>query len=299
MSFISFESTAQLHISTNMRRDGVFNEITKEYDLISEYKEELTFFEFNKAFTMFTHTTPNLTSSYKIKSSAYNKENETWEFEIMSDVGNHYYMIIDQKKNNIRFIYDRDNSTLFIQYTIKRLWSGKEMNIDYCGRELTAPTNLKLPAACDLLSTNYVQKIFSTKTEVSVKDASLKDPSMTQSCFFKWDDINTPHTGILVQVMKNPVYNQYPEFISDFVKLKLQDGEIIEDDDNVIKYLPFYFGGKVGAYSFQRARFYWTCGGNYLFMLAFNVSTLTEENMVATAKNLISEINDNFNSNLK
>lgn len=45
MSFISFESTAQLHISTNMRRDGVFNEITKEYDLISEYKEELTFFE--------------------------------------------------------------------------------------------------------------------------------------------------------------------------------------------------------------------------------------------------------------
>lgn len=300
LSFISFESFAQMHISTNMRRDAVFNEITREYDLISEDKEELTFFEFNKDFTMFKHTTPNITSSYIIKSSTRNKENETWDFEIMSDVGNRYYMILDKKKNNIRFIYTRDNSTLLTQHTIKSLWFDKEKNTDYCNSELTEPSNLKLPLACDLLSPEYIKNILNINTDISVKDASIEEPSMTQSCFFKWDDENTEHAGLLVQVLKNPVYNKYPEYILDFVKLKLEDGEISkEDENNIIEYSPFSFNGGVGAYSFQKAYFYWTCGGNYQFMLAFNISTLTEEKMVALAIRIITEINGNFISNIK
>jgi hypothetical protein len=79
---------AQIHISTNLRRDAIFNEITKEYDLLSEDTEEITFFEFNKEFTIVKHTTPTITSSYIIKSFKEDKENERWEFEIMSDVGN-------------------------------------------------------------------------------------------------------------------------------------------------------------------------------------------------------------------
>ena len=113
---------AQMHISTNLRGDYVYNESTEEYDLLGEDKEELTFFEFNKEFTMFKHTTPTMTSAYTIKSTKEDKENERWEFDIMSDVGNSYFMILDVKNNNIRFVYKKNSSTYLVRHTIKRLW---------------------------------------------------------------------------------------------------------------------------------------------------------------------------------
>ena len=122
LSIISFECFAQMHISTNLRQDAIFNETTREYDLIGQDKEELTFFDFNKDFTMFKHTTPTITSSYIIKSSTEDKENERWEFDIMSDVGNSYYMILDLKNNSIRFIYTKNGSTYLVQHSIKKLW---------------------------------------------------------------------------------------------------------------------------------------------------------------------------------
>lgn len=122
LTFISIEGFAQMHISTNLRRDAVFNKTTKKYDLIGEDKEELTFFEFNKQLTMFKHKTPTITSAYTINSSKEDKENDRWEFDIMSDVGNSYYMILDLKNENIRFIYTRNGSTYLVQHTIKKLW---------------------------------------------------------------------------------------------------------------------------------------------------------------------------------
>ncbi len=114
--------SAQMHISTFLRSDAVFNETTEEYDLLNEDKEELTFFEFNKELTMFKHTTPTITSAYTVKSSTEDKENERWEFDIMSDVGNKYLMILDMKNNNIRFIYTKNGSTYLVQHSIKKLW---------------------------------------------------------------------------------------------------------------------------------------------------------------------------------
>jgi len=121
LSFVTFECIAQIYISTNLIQFAIFNEKTREYDLIGE-KEEITFFEFNKQFTFFKHTTPTITSAYTIKSSKEDKVNERWEFDIMSDVGNSYYMILDLKNNNIRFIYTKNGSIYLLQYSIKKLW---------------------------------------------------------------------------------------------------------------------------------------------------------------------------------
>ena len=114
--------SAQMHISTFLRRDAFFNETTQEYDLLNEDKEELTFFEFNKELTMFKHTTPTITSAYMVKSYTEDKENERWEFDIMSDVGNKYLLILDMKNDNIRFIYKRNDSTYQVHHSIKKLW---------------------------------------------------------------------------------------------------------------------------------------------------------------------------------
>jgi len=114
--------SAQMHVSTNLKRGSVFNETTEEYDLLYEDKEELTFFEFSKGFTMVKHTTPTITSAYTIKSSTEDVENERWELDIMSDVGNKYLMILDMRYNNVRFIYKKNGSTYRIEYSIKKLW---------------------------------------------------------------------------------------------------------------------------------------------------------------------------------
>lgn len=111
-----------MHISTSLRRDAVFNLKTQTYDLIGEDHEELTFFDFNQELTMFKHTTPSITSAYIIKSTVEDKEHERWEFDVISDVGNKYLMILDVKNNNIRFIAEREDGTYLVQHTIKKIW---------------------------------------------------------------------------------------------------------------------------------------------------------------------------------
>ena len=122
----SLQLKAQMNISTNLRQDGVYNEVSKEWEVISTDDEVLTFFEFNKDFTMFKHTTASITSAYMIKSSEEDKKREQWELDIVSDVGNKYVMIIDLKNDNVRFIYKNDDKMYMVHHTIKKVWFDEE-----------------------------------------------------------------------------------------------------------------------------------------------------------------------------
>lgn len=118
---------AQLHISTNMRKDYSWNESKSEWVLESIDKESSTFFDFNKDETMFTHTTKDLKSSYVIKSEDHEKDTEIWTFEIVSDVGNKYTMILDLTPDfkNIRFAgIDKETGRSFlVRHSIKAIWT--------------------------------------------------------------------------------------------------------------------------------------------------------------------------------
>ena len=122
----SLQLMAQMNISTNLRQDGVYDEVSEEWEVLSTDDEELTFFEFNKDFTMFKHTTASMTSAYMIKSSEEDKEREQWELDLVSDVGNRYTMIIDLKNDNIRFIYKNDDKMHMVHHTIKKVWFDEE-----------------------------------------------------------------------------------------------------------------------------------------------------------------------------
>ena len=113
---------AQIHISTNLRQDGKFNTTTKLYDSASKDTKELSYFEFDKDLTMFTHHTFTKTSSYLIKSTKKDETNSRWEFDVLSDAGYSYYMIIDIINNNIRFIYREEGATYLAQFNITRFW---------------------------------------------------------------------------------------------------------------------------------------------------------------------------------
>ena len=74
---------AQINISTDLRQDGIYKSETEEWEVLCTNDEELTFFEFNKEFTIFKHTTPTITSAYLIKSQEENNELEQFELSIV------------------------------------------------------------------------------------------------------------------------------------------------------------------------------------------------------------------------
>lgn len=117
-----FIISAQMNISTDLRKDGIWDDVSEEWSLISENNEELTFFVFNTDLTMFKHTTSSVTSAYLIKSQEKDEENDQFELSIVSDVGNKYIMIIDFKNDNLRFIYDNDGESRMVWHRIKSVW---------------------------------------------------------------------------------------------------------------------------------------------------------------------------------
>lgn len=125
---ISSEMFAQMNISTDLRQDGIWNNETEEWEVISTNDEELTFFEFNKEFTMFKHTTPSMTSAYLIKSQEEDKVREQFELSIVSDAGNKYLMLIDFKNQNLRFIYENEGALIMVWHRIKRVWFEDDEN---------------------------------------------------------------------------------------------------------------------------------------------------------------------------
>lgn len=123
IAVISTQLLAQkMNISTNLREDCVYDSVANQWDVLSSNDDELTFFEFNKDFTMFKHTTPSITSAYMIKTNKEDKEKNQFQLEIVSDVGNAYIMVIDLNEQNMKFFYERGESLYMVKHTIKKVW---------------------------------------------------------------------------------------------------------------------------------------------------------------------------------
>ena len=102
LSVAGFSTYAQLHITTSVREDYLWNEEKNDWVFDTQNKNEATFFDFNKDMTMVKHTTPTMTSNYLIKSEVMvDKNRKKYEFDVMSDVGNKYHALIDVTNNNI------------------------------------------------------------------------------------------------------------------------------------------------------------------------------------------------------
>ncbi len=124
LSVAGFSTYAQLHITTSVREDYLWNEEKNDWVFDTQNKNEATFFDFNKDMTMVKHTTSTMTSNYLIKSEVMvDKNRKKYEFDVMSDVGNKYHAIIDVTNNNIRFIgTSSDGGSFMVRHQIKRIW---------------------------------------------------------------------------------------------------------------------------------------------------------------------------------
>lgn len=166
--------------------------------------------------------------------------------------------------------------------------------------EAVDPSTLSIPNACEMISEATLQSILNiTGSAVNIKEANDPGNKSAKSCFFKWDAADTPNAGILIQILTNPVYSEYPQYISNYVSSKLTEGETVLGSEKPTRFNKFTAGEITGAYSFDQSRFYWNLGNNYLFMLAFNVSSLSEDKMVNVAEKIVVEVNKNFAGKLK
>lgn len=71
---VALTSFGQLNVSTNSRSDFIWDAKNKDWVFESKDSESLTFFEFNKDFTLVKHTTGLSSSGYLIKSQEHDEE---------------------------------------------------------------------------------------------------------------------------------------------------------------------------------------------------------------------------------
>lgn len=161
------------------------------------------------------------------------------------------------------------------------------------------PSTLKIPSSCSMITSAEVKEILNAKSNVTVKDATDPTNTFSKSCFFRWDDVDSPNAGIMIQIQTNSVFGDYPEYVTNYIASKLENGEMVMGDDKPLMFSKFDVNGRPGAYSYQQARFYWTIDNNYIFTLFFNVSTLKEKDMVKAAKKIIEKVNSNFAKSVK
>ncbi len=170
--------------------------------------------------------------------------------------------------------------------TLKGKGSGKKATINDAG----------LPEPCELITIEELSRIFRISQDaISIKDASDAAAPHTVSCFFRWDAGAYDNQGILIQVMKNPIPEEFEYWVSTFVSSKRTKGEqTFMGEPLNFKYKDYPGYGDDGSYSYELGKYFWRIGEEKVFMIAFKVDGLLENQQVDYAN----KINDKMMSHL-
>ncbi len=155
------------------------------------------------------------------------------------------------------------------------------------------PSNLPLPDACTLVTAADVAKIMNVDAgDIEIKDGSGRSSAHSRACFFKWIG-ERPNAGILVQVQKNPVGDEFPGWATSFVESKRSMGEsdFTGSGENV-KYKKLEGLGDDASYSYEMGKYIWRTGNDYVYMVAFN-EEMTAPQQLKAAKDFASIIMSN------
>lgn len=159
-----------------------------------------------------------------------------------------------------------------------------------------------LPDACQLVSAEFVSEVLGIveARDLYVKDGSGKNPgqSSSRSCFFKWEYKGNPDAGILVQVQKNPLPDEFPEWASYYISSKKNQGDKMPDGTTTYRYKDFPGMGIQGAYNYELSRYVWRTKSDNIIMIAFNIQTSSEPEQLIWAEKIGKEVTKNFNQTL-
>ncbi len=154
------------------------------------------------------------------------------------------------------------------------------------------PSDLPLPNACQLVTRDEIGRLMNIDGgDIEVKDGSAGSDH-SKACFFKWVG-QRPNAGILIQVQKNPVGDEFPGWATSFVESKRTMGESdFTGGSENFKYKDLEGLGDDGAYSYEMGKYFWRTGNDYVYMLAFN-EDMSASKQLSVAKQFGKIIMDN------
>jgi hypothetical protein len=151
-----------------------------------------------------------------------------------------------------------------------------------------------LPNSCSVVPLADIAEALELKpNQIEVSDSSPRDANPTHSsCFFKWDDFELSNAGILFQALRNPVGDEFPNYVEVFINSKKTTGEQgIDEKPMIFKTMEGL--GDDGAYSTEAGKYFWRLGDQVVFSIAFN-TTHTPEQQYRIARNLGALLTQNY-----
>ena len=123
---LSFKSYSQeVNITTATIEYGTWitdPKFDNHWEMSGPPTEFISLFKISKAHTTLTHITDDRKSVYFIDDNYYNEDKNRLELEVTSDTGNGYTGIIDDRNENIRFIYEEGDTLKLVRYAFKKVW---------------------------------------------------------------------------------------------------------------------------------------------------------------------------------
>ncbi len=167
---------------------------------------------------------------------------------------------------------------------------GQDLNID----AVIAKRGAILVSTTTLVPIEEIAEVLGKEVnEILIKDASQSGPGATQSStFFKWSDYEVDNAGILLQIMKNPLGDEYPDYVTKFIDAKRVTGEQTPEGDR--EYFKKLEGlGDDGSYSYAAGKYFWRLGDKVIMGVLFN-SAHSEEDQYRIATTIGKKMIENY-----
>jgi len=120
---ISHWAQAQWHFVTKDLE--IYSWVDEQWEMKDREKNYVVKFEFDKDFSKLLLTRKNIDYSYKILSSEYERKLERYFLEVIDVDGFFYFLIIDFKDQNIRFL--SEDGTFCLLHNIKKAKKTKQL----------------------------------------------------------------------------------------------------------------------------------------------------------------------------
>ena len=118
---ISHWAQAQWHFTT--KDIEIYDWVDQKWEYRNGEKNYIVKYEFNAEFTHFSLTEKKDEYIYKILSYEYERDMHRYLLDILAEDGTQYFMILDFREENIRFLSD---DGFCIRHSIKKMYKTKE-----------------------------------------------------------------------------------------------------------------------------------------------------------------------------
>ncbi|MDG2450786.1 MAG: hypothetical protein P8M34_14150 [Saprospiraceae bacterium] len=143
-----------------------------------------------------------------------------------------------------------------------------------------------LPEMCDIVSLKDLAQIFKLdESEIIKRNTTPSESNPKQrTCFFKWEDPNYPNTAIMVQALRNPLGDEYPNYIVEIMNTKRQNGENTMNGDGPNLFSDIESMADEAIYNADIGKYFWRFSDKVLFHLAFNTNHSNSEQLEMATK---------------